>query len=122
MNVNFAGTVRAAAQYLEPIIQLGPLHHEVLNVRWPDVFSTSYFGIKDTKACSRNQNVNMRSIGAKRTDSQTWGSFLRQLESFSRAYPDVSTSMVVHRFATQRVLDVPSGDSAYPHRELKMHM
>ncbi|RYO90879.1 hypothetical protein DL766_001620 [Monosporascus sp. MC13-8B] len=122
VNVNFAGPARAAAPFLESVAKVGPLRSEVLNVRWPDVFSTSYFGIKDTKACSRNQNVNMRSIGAKRTDPEAWVAFLHELENFSRAHPDVTAAMVIHRFATQKVLGVPDGDSAYPHRQLKMHI
>ncbi|KAJ2976040.1 hypothetical protein NUW58_g297 [Xylaria curta] len=122
VNVNFFGSVNSATRHLKPLFRLRPLRSEVLNVHWPAVFRTSYFGIEDTKACSRNQHVNMRSIGARSTNPKAWLKFLRELKSFSGAHPDIGASMVIHRFATQRVLRVTDEDSAYPHRQLKMHI
>ncbi len=122
MNANFAGPAHIAEHYLAPLMDLEPLRSEVLNVRWPDVFSTSYFGIEDTKACGRNQHVNMRSIGAKHTNPEALVAFIQELDSFNRVHTDLPTSLVIHRFATQKVLEVPDHESAYPHRELKMHL
>nr|QNC49721.1 Hfaza2M [Hypoxylon fragiforme] len=122
VNANFAGPVEAALPHLAPLKALNPLRYEVLSVAWPDVFSTSYFGIEDTKACGRNQHVNMRSIGGKSTDPDVIVGFLDELERFTKANPDVLTAMMVHRFATEKVLEVPDAESAYPHRELKMHI
>lgn len=47
--------------------------------------------------------------------------FLGQLEKFTIENPDVQTAMMIHRFATDKVLNV-SDETSYPHRELKMHM
>lgn len=107
---------------MAPLSALGPLRSEVLNVRWPEVFSTSYFGIPDKKACDRNQHVNMRSVGAKRTDAKALVDFLAKLKQFTKENPDVQTAMMIHRFATDKVLEVSEDESVYPHRELKMHM
>jgi hypothetical protein len=48
--------------------------------------------------------------------------FLGQLGDFTAAHPEVQTALMIHRFATDKVLEVPDVESAYPHRELKMHM
>jgi hypothetical protein len=122
VNLNLAGEPGDAAVYLAGLSQLGPLRSEVLNVRWRDVFATSYFGIPDTKACGRNQHVNMRSVGAQHTDPDALVDFLGQLERFTAAHPDVQTAMMIHRFATDGALTVPDEDSVYPHRSLKLHM
>lgn len=123
MNINFAGPLADAAPHLSIIETLSPSRSEVLeDVIWPNVFRSSYFGIEDTKACSRNQHVNMRSVGARQTDPDTILAFLDKLESFSEANPDLTASLVIHRFATQKVLSVPDQESSYPHRGLKMHM
>ena len=122
VNANFYGYLGKAEKYLAPFVALGPLRQEHLIVPWPQVFSTSYFGIDDTKACSRNQHVNMYSIGATRTDAEAMSAFMHEILAMSRRNPDVATTFVVHRFPTQAVLHVPNDDSAYPYRDLKMHM
>ncbi|KAI1379509.1 hypothetical protein F4677DRAFT_442487 [Hypoxylon crocopeplum] len=122
VNANFAGPINQALKHLAPLNALNPLRFEVLDVAWPDVFSTSYFGIEDTKACGRNQHVNMRSVGAKRTDPDIIVEFIDELERFTMANPDVSTAMMIHRFPTQKVLEVPDEESVYPHRQFKMHI
>ena len=122
INANFAGPPESAAPYIEPLHALEPLRSEVLNVPWPEVFTTSYFGVPDTKACGRNQHVNMRSIGANRTDPAALVNFLDQLARFTTAHPEVQTAMMIHRFSTDKVLEVPDSESVYPHRDIKMHM
>ncbi|KAI1314099.1 hypothetical protein F5Y03DRAFT_336159 [Xylaria venustula] len=122
VNVNFFGPTDVATGHIEPLIALRPTRFEVLDVTWPAVFATSYFGIEDTKACSRNQHVNMRSVGARSTNPGALLKVLEELKSFSEAHPDIGASMVIHRFATQQVLQVRDEDSAYPHRQLKMHI
>lgn len=123
INANFFGPLGIAAQYLEPLSDLMPLRHEVLNVHWSDVFATSYFGIPDTKACGRNQHVNMRSVGARRTAPETLVKFLDQLSKFTKTNPSVQTAMMIHRFANDRVLEAGKTDkSSYPHRDVSMHM
>jgi hypothetical protein len=122
VNVNFAGTPSSAAPHLARLEALGPLRSEVLDVAWPDVFATSYFGIEDTKACGRNQHVNMRSVGVTRTDPEALAAFLGELQRFNRERPEVITAMVLHRFSTAAVLEVPDEETAYPHRNIKMHM
>ncbi|KAI2621293.1 hypothetical protein GGR54DRAFT_96721 [Hypoxylon sp. NC1633] len=122
INANFAGPINLALEYLAPLLDLDPIRYEALSVAWPDVFSTSYFGIEDTKACGRNQHVNMRSVGARRTDPDVIVAFIDELARFTDAHPDISTTLMIHRFSTQRVLEVPDEESVYPHRELKMHI
>ncbi|PSR81486.1 hypothetical protein BD289DRAFT_372588 [Coniella lustricola] len=123
INANFLGPPGIAAQYLEPLSDLMPLRHEVLNVHWSDVFATSYFGIPDTKACGRNQHVNMRSVGARRTDPATLVKFLDHLQKFTKTNPNVQTAMMIHRFANDRVLEAAETDeSSYPHRDISMHI
>ncbi|AEO68590.1 uncharacterized protein THITE_2090100 [Thermothielavioides terrestris NRRL 8126] len=122
VNVNFAGTPSSAAPHLARLEALGPLRSEVLDVAWPDVFATSYFGIEDTKACGRNQHVNMRSVGVTRTDPEALAAFLGELQRFNRERPEVITAMVLHRFSTAAVLEVPDEETAYPHRNIKMHI
>lgn len=123
VNINFAGPVADATPHLAGIEALNPNRSEVLeDIIWPDVFGSSYFGIVDTKACGRNQHVNMRSVGARRTDPDTILAFLDELESFSEANPDLTAALVIHRFATQKVLSVPDEDTSYQHRGLDMHM
>nr|UOS85803.1 FAD-linked oxidoreductase [Hypoxylon rubiginosum] len=122
VNANFAGPVSVAKEYLAPLEALGPLRSEMFSVAWPDVASTSFFGIEDTRACSRNQHVNMRSVAAKRTDPQVTLEFITELDRFTKANPDVMTTVMIHRFPTQKVLGVSDEDSVYPHRDLKMHI
>lgn len=122
VNANYHGTMSEAMDLLEPFLELGPVDSQHLYVSWPEVFSTSYFGIDDKKACGRNQHVNMYSIAAIRTDADALSAFVDQLSAFSRLHPDVATTFVVHRFATQAVLGTLDDDSAYPYRDLKMHM
>ncbi|KAI1775077.1 hypothetical protein F4818DRAFT_441900 [Hypoxylon cercidicola] len=122
VNANFAGPVSVAKKFLAPLEALSPLRSEVFSVAWPDVISTSYFGIEDTRACGRNQHVNMRSIAARRTDPQVTSQFLTELDRFSKANPNITTTFMIHRFPNQKVLQVADQDSAYPHRDLKMHI
>jgi hypothetical protein len=122
VNVNFAGTPHSAAPYLARLEALGPLRAETLDVSWPEVFSTSYFGIDDTKACGRNQHVNMRSVGVARTNPEALTAAMGELERFNREQPDVIMSMVFHRFSNEAVLKVSDEETAYPHRNIKMHM
>ncbi|KAK9778161.1 putative FAD-binding PCMH-type domain-containing protein [Seiridium cardinale] len=83
---------------------------------------TSYFGVDDTKACGRRQHINMYSIAARKTDASALETFANDLLDLSRTNNNVTTSLVVHRFATQAVLRVPDEDSAYPYRNVQMHM
>lgn len=122
VNVNFAGPKRDFERHFARLQNLKPVRSELLEVPWPKVFSTSYFGIEDTKACGRNQLVNMRSVGAAATNAKALTQFLDELEDFNAAMPDVVTAMVVHRFATDAVLRVPDSDSAYPYRSIKLHL
>ncbi|KAK7958259.1 hypothetical protein PG996_010302 [Apiospora saccharicola] len=122
VNANYHGPRAEARTALEPFAHLGPVRSEYLQVPWPRVFETSYFGIDDRKACSRNQHVNMYSITARRTDARAMAAFVDELLAFSRSNPAVPTTFVVHRFPTQAVRRVPDDASAYPHRDLKMHM
>ncbi|KAI0161041.1 hypothetical protein GGR52DRAFT_157104 [Hypoxylon sp. FL1284] len=122
VNANFAGPVSVARRYLAPLEALKPLRSEILNVAWPDVLSTAYFGVPDTKACGRNQHVNMRSIAARRTDPQVAVQFLAEVDRFSKANPNVTTTFMIHRFPNQKVLQVADGSSSYPYRDLKMHI
>lgn len=64
----------------------------------------------------------MRSVGASCTNPEALMEFLGQLGDFTAAHPEVQTALMIHRFATDKVLEVPDVESAYPHRELKMHM
>ncbi|KAI6091229.1 hypothetical protein F4821DRAFT_226753 [Hypoxylon rubiginosum] len=122
ISANFAGPVSVAKKYMAPLDALSPLQSEIISVPWPDVFRTSYFGMEDRHACTRNQHVNMRSIAAKRTDPQFAVQFIPELERFTSAHPGVMTTFMIHRFPTQKVLQVPDEDSSYPHRDLKMHI
>ncbi|KAM0815816.1 putative FAD-binding PCMH-type domain-containing protein [Seiridium cardinale] len=83
---------------------------------------TSYFDVDDTKACGRRQHINMYSIAARKTDASALETFANDLSDLSRTNNNVTTSLVVHRFATQAVLRVPDEDSAYPYRNVQMHM
>lgn len=64
----------------------------------------------------------MRSIGAKHTDIDALVNFVGELEVFTKRYPNISTAMMIHRFSTEKVLQAPDNESAYPYRELNMHM
>ena len=68
VNANYHGSIEDAKVALEPFQALSPLQSEHLEVPWPEVFETSYFGIDDKKACSRNQHVVMYSIAARQTE------------------------------------------------------
>ncbi|KAL5333401.1 FAD-binding domain-containing protein [Aspergillus crustosus] len=112
INANYYGPESEARKYLQPFFDLNLLQSEVLVVPWPKVFETSYFGIDDTKACGRDQHVNMYSIGANQTSPSTLSAAVAQLETFSRANKDVASTLVIHRFPTQAVLAILDEDSA----------
>lgn len=64
----------------------------------------------------------MRSVGANRTDPDSILAFVDELDRFSDAHLDLTAAIVIHRFPTQKVLEVAGDETAYPHRQLKMHM
>ncbi|KAK6066639.1 FAD binding domain-containing protein [Seiridium cupressi] len=122
LNVNYYGPTAEASPYLEKFDALEPLRSEILTVPWTHVFETSYFGVDDTKACGRRQHINMYGIAARKTDASALETFANDLLDFSRTNNNITTSLVVHRFATQAVLRVPDEDSAYPYRNVQMHI
>ncbi|KAI8632691.1 hypothetical protein F5Y19DRAFT_491338 [Xylariaceae sp. FL1651] len=129
VNANYYGSRSEAEDILGLFLDLGPLQHEMLVVPWPRVFETSYFGVNDTKACARNQHVNMYSVSAIQTDVDAMSTFLDQVLSFSRAHPDVATTFVVHRFPTGSKAEAEAAprlkddrESVYPYRQNKMHI
>lgn len=122
VNANYHGTLQNAKMILEPFASLGPLRSEHIVVPWPRVFETSYFGIDDAKACSRNQLVNMYSIAAVHTDAKAMATYLGELRDFSRLNTDIASTFVIHRFPSPPERAGSGDDSAYPYRDLKMHM
>jgi hypothetical protein len=57
-----------------------------------------------------------------RTDPEALTAALAELERFNREQPDVIMAMVFHRFSNEAVLKVSDEQTAYPHRNIKMHM
>lgn len=122
LNVNYYGPRDEVKKYLDMFQGLQPLKSEVLNVPWTKVFETSYFGVDDTKACGRGQHINMYSVAARKTDAPALSAFVENLAKFSQNNKEITTSFVVHRFATQAVMQVPDEESAYAYRDVTMHL
>ncbi len=92
-----------------------------LTVPWNKLIETSFFGM-DSTACQTGQYINMYSIGLKHADASTFVSYFNDMDAFSRSNPDIHTVFVTHRFPTQAVVAVADEATAYPHREVKMHV
>ncbi|KAI9879288.1 MAG: hypothetical protein M1830_009018 [Pleopsidium flavum] len=121
INANFYGPKEEGLSYLRPFFALNPIRSSIEMVPWSEVISTSYFGF-DSTACVDGQYVNAYSIGLKCTEVSTFESFFAELSDFSRQHPNIHSNLVIHRFPTQAVLAVPDSETAYPHRQLKMHV
>ncbi|PNY29983.1 Uncharacterized protein TCAP_00107 [Tolypocladium capitatum] len=122
LNANYYGREDQVEPWLDVFQKLGPLNAEVLDVPWTRVYETSYFGINDTKACGRRQHINMYSVAARRTDAPALSAFVEDLAKFSQDNKDITTSFVVHRFATEAVMKIPDVESAYAYRDVTMHL
>jgi hypothetical protein len=121
-NLNYYGPMHEVEAYLNQFTHLEPLRSEVLTVPWNHVFETSYFGVDDSKACGRRQHINMYSVAADETNATALAEVVNDLASFQQTHADIVISLIVHRFATQSVLQVPDDSTAYPYRKAKMHM
>lgn len=121
MNANYFGPQDEGLSYLSPFIALNPVQSSIAMVPWTEVISTSYFGF-DSRACAPGQHVNVYSMGLKQTEVSTFETFLANLLDFSNQQQDIHAVFVIHRWPTQAVLEVPDRETAYPHRQLKMHV
>jgi hypothetical protein len=121
-NINYYGPRYEVETYLNQFTDLEPLRSEVLTVPWTHVFETSYFGVDDSKACGRRQHINMYSVASSETNATALAEVVNDFSAFQQTHTDIALSLMVHRFATQRVLQMPDDSSAYPYREAKMHM
>ena len=121
MNAQYFGSAEEGLAYLEPFHNAGPVMANQLTVPWNKLIQTSFFGL-DSTACQTDQYINMYSIGLKHAHSSTFVSYFNDIDDFSRRNPDIHSVFVVHRFPTQAVQAVPDETTAYPHREVKMHV
>ena len=86
------------------------------------VLADAYFGL-DKTGCVDGQYINAYTMGLKQTTPATFESFFADLSTFNAEHAtDVHVGYTVHRWSQQAVLAVPDGDTAYPWRQLKMHM
>ena len=108
-------------RFLEPLFALDPVLTRTKTVPWNHLIENCYFGIDNT-ACKTGNYINMFSVGIKQTDTQTFESYFEDLTAFSRRNPGINSHLVIHRFPTQAVQAVADNETAYPHRDIKMHV
>jgi hypothetical protein len=121
VNANYFGPQADGLKYLQPFIDLKPVLTSIQMVPWTKVTSSSYFGL-DTTACVPGQYVNAYTVGANKTDPATLTTFTNEMLNFANENPGVFPAFTVHRFPTQAVLAIPDDATAYPHRQLKLHL
>jgi hypothetical protein len=121
VNANYFGNQTEGLKYLQPFIDIKPVLSNVQMVPWTNVINSSYFGL-DGGACNYGQYVNAYTLGAKQTNVTTLSNFLRSYLNYALQNPTVRPSFVIHRWPQQAVLAVPDDETAYPYRDLKMHL
>ncbi|KAH8799826.1 hypothetical protein F5884DRAFT_848014 [Xylogone sp. PMI_703] len=121
VNAQYFGPPEEGLAFLQPLYDIGPFMTSNLVVPWNELISKSFFGL-DSTACQTGQYINMYSIGLKETEATTFESYFNSLWEFSRQHPDIHSVFVTHRFPTQAVQAIPDGETAFPHRQVKMHV
>jgi len=123
LNIDYFGTQSAAAPYLAPFIQAGPIATNTNYVPWPQLQQVAFFGSGSTStACIPGQRSNGYSVGLKQTDPATFASFFQNFTDFSRQHPDYVGAFVIERYPTAVTQSVPDQNTAYPHREIKIQL
>ncbi|OJZ83169.1 hypothetical protein ASPFODRAFT_221177 [Aspergillus luchuensis CBS 106.47] len=84
----------------------------------------TFFGLaaQAGETCAKTQGVNIYSIGLNQTEVPVWESFMEQLLHFHRKNPTYDGRFLVQRCPIQEPLVTPKSDTAYPHRQIKMHI
>lgn len=107
--------------YLEPFFELNPLRTNITMVPWNRLYAALFFAAPST-ACLENQYLNIAGQGLRQTDVSTYESFFADVATFYRQHPEINGTFVASRFPNQAVLAVPDEETAYPYRDIKMHL
>lgn len=81
----------------------------------------SFFG-GNNGACVPNQHINIYTVALKQIHVPTFESFFAKLDDFWRAFPDYQGRLLLQKYGTDAVVDVPDEESAYAHREVTTFM
>ncbi|PYH98414.1 FAD binding domain protein [Aspergillus ellipticus CBS 707.79] len=124
VNAIYYGPEAHAQELLGPFTTLASLATRTVTVPWNALLNTTFFGLaaQEGGACTKNQGVNIYSIGLNRTEVPAFETYMEQLLQFYRQHPTYDGRFLVQRYPTQAVLATPDGETAYPHREIKMHI
>ncbi|GLA17557.1 hypothetical protein AnigIFM62618_004699 [Aspergillus niger] len=124
VNAIYYGPEEQALELLSPFTSLTPIMSRSVTVPWNALLDTTFFGLaaQEGGACAKNQAVNIYSIGLNHTDVPAWESYMEQLLQFYHQNPTYDGRFLVQRYSTQGALSTLDSDTAYPHRQIKMHI
>ena len=121
LNTIYYGPNETFAGYLKPFLDLGPVKSKWNDIEWNKLYSVLFFGT-DGSSCQKNLHLSAAGQGLKQTDPAAYVKFTNDLDALSKKYPNVSTSFVASRFASDAPLSYPDDSAAYAYRDIKTHL
>ncbi|KAL4997559.1 FAD-binding domain-containing protein [Aspergillus recurvatus] len=124
-NAAYFGPLDEAEELVAPLRALGPLTTATNIVPWTQLQRTAFFGqgnTSDPTECIPGQWSDGYSIGLKQTDVPTLVSFFNSLHEFYSQHPSLNGIVLIERYPNAVTLSVPDGETAYPHREIKIQV
>lgn len=121
VNAVYFGPNETLTKYIQPFIDLKPVQSQSVLVPWNELAEHLFFG-NDGTGCSDNLHLIVGGQGLKKTNTADYEKFFGEFAEFNRANPLLNASFVVERYSTAGPRSLPSGETAYPYRDIETHL
>ncbi|CAL8579516.1 hypothetical protein XPA_005256 [Xanthoria parietina] len=125
VNAVYAGSEAEGAKYLYPLLGASPLRHNLSMIPWSTINSVSFFGSEPANyTCPTGSTHNTYGSAVHRIDIDTFQAFYENYEHLTSSMSKElgGTVYFIEFFPKQAVEAVPSSATAYPWRNITVHI
>ncbi|KAL9590685.1 MAG: hypothetical protein Q9203_000481 [Teloschistes exilis] len=125
VNAVYAGSQAEGAKYLYPLFGASPLRHSLSMIPWSKIKSISFFGSEPANyTCPTGSTENVYGSAVHRINIDTFQIFYENYEHLTSSMSKElgETVYCIEFFPKQAVEAVPSSATAYPWRNITLHM
>lgn len=125
VNAVYAGSQSEGAKYLQPLLAASPVRHNFSMIPWSAINSVSFFGSEPANyTCPTDSTHNVYGSAVYRVDVDAFQAFYENYEHLTSSMSAElgGTVYFIEFFPKQGVEAVPSSATAYPWRNITVHL
>jgi len=123
INAVYTGPREQGEKYLQPLLQLSPLRHNLTMVPWASINAQSFFAIEAPGfQCPTGSTYNAYGGAVHTFDVPTFHNFYEKYDNLIRSEELAGTVYFIELFPKQAVEKVSRSATAYPWRNITAHL